>query len=246
MIRRTSPANLLFAGFFIFLTCLVGYVYYTYETTRTAIISDIDERLLHAAKSAQLLIGEQYHDDLAAIQPEQYQRLSKQLSLLADTLNVEYVYSMVYEQPFVLFTSSSYTKEDVQTNMLTRFLDPYPEATVINKSAFRSTEPVFEISEDQWGRFKTILVPYMSNTGKTYLVGADITMDSVQVQLNASVTRAILSGSFFFFIAVLVASFYFILYRKSLTTDPRTGFGNRIALEYDIKQHKSQHLRHWI
>ena len=242
MIRRTSPANILFAGFFIFLTCLVGYVYYTYETTRTAIISDIDERLLHAAKSAQLLIGEQYHDDLAAIQPEQYQRLSKQLSLLADTLNVEYVYSMLYEQPFVLFTSSSYTKEDVQANMLTRFLDPYPEATVTNKSAFRSTEPVFEISEDQWGRFKTILVPYISNTGKTYLVGADITMDSVQAQLNASVTRAILSGSFFFLIAVLVASFYFILYRKSLTTDPRTGFGNRIALEHDIKQHKSEHL----
>ncbi|TMO54989.1 EAL domain-containing protein [Pseudoalteromonas phenolica] len=242
MIRRTSPANLLFAGFFIFLTCLVGYVYYTYETTRTAIVSDIDERLLHAAKSAQLLLGEQYHDDLATIQPEQYKRLSKQLSLLADTLNVEYVYSMVYEQPFVLFTSSSYTKEDVQTDMLTRFLDPYPEATVINKSAFRSTEPVFEISEDQWGRFKTIFVPYISNTGKTYLVGADITMDSVQAQLNASVTRAILSGSFFFFIAVLVACFYFILYRKSLTTDPRTGFGNRIALEHDINQHKNEHL----
>ena len=242
MIRRTSPANILFAGFFIFLTCLVGYVYYTYETTRTAIISDIDKRLFHAAKSAQLLIGEQYHDDLATIRPEQFHRLNKQLSLLADTLNVEYVYSMVYEQPFVLFTSSSYTKEDVQTNMLTRFLDPYPEATVTNKSAFRSTEPVFEISEDQWGRFKTILVPYISDTGKTYLVGADITMDSVQAQLNASVTRAILSGSFFFFIAVLVASFYFILHRKSLTTDPRTGFGNRIALEYDIKQHKSEHL----
>ena len=242
MIRRTSPANILFAGFFIFLTCLVGYVYYTYETTRQAIISDIDQQLLHAAQSAQLIIDEHYHDNLTTISPEQYKVLSKKLSKLADTLGVEYVYSMVYEVPFVLFTSSSHTKEDLQENKLTRFLDPYPEATVTNKSAFRSTEPVYEVSEDQWGHFKTIFVPYLSPNGKTYLVGADMTTDSVQAQLNASVTRAVLSGSFFFFIAVLVASFYFILYRRSLTTDPRTGFGNRIALEHDIKHHKSEHL----
>lgn len=242
MIRRTSPANILFAGFFIFLTCLVGYVYYTYETTRQAIISDIDQQLLHAAQSAQLIIDEHYHDNLTTISPEQYKALSKKLSKLADTLDVEYVYSMVYEVPFVLFTSSSHTKEDLQENKLTRFLDPYPEATVTNKSAFRSTEPVYEVSEDQWGHFKTIFVPYISPNGKTYLVGADMTTDSVQAQLNASVTRSVLSGSFFFFIAVLVASFYFILYRRSLTTDPRTGFGNRIALEHDIKHHKSEHL----
>ncbi|MEL7477583.1 MAG: GGDEF domain-containing protein [Pseudomonadota bacterium] len=242
MIRRTSPANILFAGFFIFLTCLVGYVYYTYETTRQAIISDIDQQLLHAAQSAQLIIDEHYHDNLTTISPEQYKVLSKKLSKLADTLGVEYVYSMVYEVPFVLFTSSSHTKEDLHENKLTRFLDPYPEATVTNKSAFRSTEPVYEVSEDQWGHFKTIFVPYLSPNGKTYLVGADMTTDSVQAQLNASVTRAVLSGSFFFFIAVLVASFYFILYRRSLTTDPRTGFGNRIALEHDIKHHKSEHL----
>ena len=242
MIRRTSPANILFAGFFIFLTCLVSYVYYTYETTRQTIISEIDNQLLYAAKSAQLIIGEQYHDDLTSVTPEQYQQLSQKLSKLANTLEVEYVYSMAYEAPFVLFTSSSFTQADLSEDKLTQFLDPYPEATISNKGAFRSTEPVYEISEDQWGRFKTIFVPYINQAGKTYLVGADITTDSMQAQLNASVTRAILSGSFFFFIAVLVASFYFLLYRKSLTTDPRTGFGNRIALEHDIKNYKREHL----
>lgn len=242
MFRRTSHIAWLFIGFSVFIASLAAYVGYTYHTTRQAIMDDIDTRLLHAAKSAQLILGDNYHNQLDAIDRTQFQLMSTQLTELTKALDVEYVYTMIYDAPFVRFTASSFTQQDIELGRITQFLDPYLEATVVNKGAFRSTEPVFEVSEDQWGHFKTVLIPFMSADGKTYLAGADITTDNVELELRSSVAKATLTACFFFFISLLVAGLYLLLYRKSLTSDTRTGFANRIALERDLCKNQNQHL----
>ncbi|MBE0366451.1 EAL domain-containing protein [Pseudoalteromonas aurantia] len=242
MLRRTSLVVWLFIGFSTFIASLAAYVGYTYHTTRQAIMDDIDTRLLYAAKSAQLIVGNDFHNQLENIEQYQFQSLSAKLTELSEALGVEYVYTMIYDSPYVRFTSSSFTKEDLENGRVTQFLDPYLEATVINKGAFRSTEPVFEVSEDQWGYFKTILVPFVSADGTIYLAGADITIDNVQRQLRSSVAKATLTASFFFFISLLVAGLYLLLYRKAMTSDTRTGFANRIALERDLAKNQNQHL----
>ncbi|WP_238937556.1 bifunctional diguanylate cyclase/phosphodiesterase [Pseudoalteromonas sp. S16_S37] len=229
-------------GFSLFISSLAGYVVYTYQSTRTAIMAEIDEQLLRAAKSTQLLVGDDYHDRLNAITPEEFQHKSVQLTALAKAIDVEYVYTMVYQPPHVHFTASSYTKADIKHNKLTQFLDHYKEATTINKTAFQSTEPVFEVSRDKWGHFKSIFVPYISSNGTAYIAGADMTISQVDTLLQESVAKATLTASFFFFIAVLVAIFYIALYRRSMSTDPRTGFANRVALEQDLSKKQSQHL----
>ncbi|TMO58795.1 GGDEF domain-containing protein [Pseudoalteromonas aurantia] len=242
MLRRTSLIGWLCIGFFTFIASLISYVGYSYHTTRQAIMDDIDTRLLHAAKAAQLVIGNDYHDRLNNIEAVQFEQLSAKLTALASALDVEYVYTMIYDAPLVRFTSSSYTQKDLKLGHITQFLDPYFEATVVNKGAFRSTEPVFEISEDQWGHFKTILVPFVSSKGTVYITGADITTDDVAQQLRVSIAKATLTACFFFFIALLVAGLYLLLYKKSMTSDTRTGFANRIALERDLAKNKRQHL----
>ncbi|BBN80516.1 hypothetical protein PA25_05010 [Pseudoalteromonas sp. A25] len=229
-------------GFSLFVSSLAGYVAYTYQSTRTAIMTDIDEQLLRAAKSTQLLVGDDYHDRLNAISTEEYQHKSAQLTALAKAIGVEYVYTMVYRPPHVHFTASSFTTSDIKNNKLTQFFDQYKEATVINKAAFQSTEPVFEVSKDKWGHFKTIFVPYISSNGTAYITGADMTISQVDALLQESVAKATLTATFFFFIAVLVATFYIALYRKSMSTDARTGFANRVALEQDLGKKQDQHL----
>ncbi|WP_246239975.1 bifunctional diguanylate cyclase/phosphodiesterase [Pseudoalteromonas caenipelagi] len=229
-------------GFSLFISSLAGYVVYTYQSTRTAIMAEIDEQLLRAAKSTQLLVGDDYHDRLNTISPQEFQHKSAQLTALAKAIDVEYVYTMVYQPPHVHFTASSYTKSDIKNNKLTQFLDHYKEATAINKAAFQSTEPVFEVSRDKWGHFKSIFVPYISSNGTAYIAGADMTINQVDTLLQESVTKATLTATFFFFIAVLVSTFYIALYRKSMSTDPRTGFANRVALERDLSKKQDQHL----
>ena len=52
---------------------------------------------------------------------------------------------------------------------------PTPKRQNLTKKLF-STEPVFEISQDQWGYFKSIFVTFVDDNGHTYITGADITI----------------------------------------------------------------------
>ncbi|MEH6731403.1 MAG: GGDEF domain-containing protein [Pseudoalteromonas distincta] len=235
------------AGFSLFLISLLTYVYYTYQTTRAEIMQSVDNRLLNAATSVKHILGDDY---LSAVNQgdnisfSYYQDKSKQLSEFAQALDIAYVYSMILKDGKVLFSSSSYTQDDQNNGKVTQFLDLYPEATDANISAFYSTEPVFEISSDQWGHFKTIFIPYVDPiNGNTYLTGADITIYDLNEKLKESVSKAAAMASFFFFIAILVAAIYIYLLKRSLATDSSTGFSNHIALEYFIKKSNAHHMQ---
>lgn len=229
-------------GFVIFVASLSAYVLYTYHQTRSTIIKGIDQKLLMAARSTQLILGDDYHDRLNEVSSEEYRHKSAQLSQLAQHLGVEYVYAMIYDAPSVRFSASSYTQNDVLQDKVTRKLDLYAEATAVNKSAFRSTQPLYEVSQDKWGHFKTIFIPYVTRDGRVYLTGADIKTSHIQTELAKSVKEALFTACFFFAIALLVAGMYLLILRKTLTTDARTGFPNRLALEQDLAKSPNQHL----
>lgn len=231
---------------FLFLSSLSLYIYYTYQHTYNQIMDAVDDRLLNAATSINYIIGEHYHDKISGpdhISKANYDKLSRKLSEFADNLELEYVYTMILVQGQVHFTSSSYTHDDLKKDKLTDYFDLYNEATEINRRAFYSTEPVFEYSEDQWGHFKSIFIPYKSNDGRTYLTGADITIKDLNKQLNDSVKQAVISAFFFFFIAVIIAFFYIIVLRRNLSTDSATGYPNYVALEHKLSSSQQLHMQ---
>ncbi|AIY63779.1 EAL domain-containing protein [Pseudoalteromonas piratica] len=231
---------------FLFLASLAGYVYYVYSHTYNDIMQDVDARLLNAAQSVKFILGEDYHNNIAGpehIDEQAYLLKSKQLSEFATRLELEYVYAMISEGDQVYFSASSYTNDDVKNNKLTYFYDLYSEATELNKKAFYSTGPVFEHSEDQWGHFRTIFLPFQSDDGRTYLTGADITIKDLNEQLTASVTQAVITACFFFFIATLVGAFYIFILKRNLTRDPATGYANHIALERKLHNSSQLHMQ---
>ncbi|MGB0988872.1 MAG: EAL domain-containing protein [Pseudoalteromonas spongiae] len=236
---------LFFAGV-LFLASLGGYVYYVYSHTYNDILKEVDAKLLNAAQSVKFILGDEYHDNITGpdhIDEKSYLLKSKQLSEFASKLELEYVYAMIKEGDQVYFSASSYTNEDIKNNKLTYFYDLYPEATQLNVKAFYSTEPLFEHSEDQWGHFRTIFLPFQAKDGRTYLTGADITIKDLNEQLAASVSQAVITASFFFFIATLVGSAYIYLLKQNLTRDPVTGYPNHIALERKLQSHSPLHMQ---
>ena len=247
MLKGRVRISWLMAGFSVFLISLFAYVYYTYQTTRAEIMQSVDTRLLNAATSVKHILGDEYLNAVnqgETIRFSDYQDKSKKLSEFAQALDIAYVYSMILKNGKVYFGASSYTQDDQNNGKVTQFLDLYPEATEANISAFYSTEPVFEISSDQWGHFKTIFIPYIDETnGKTYLTGADITIYDLNQKLKESVSKAAAMASFFFFIAILVAAIYIYLLKRSLATDSSTGFANHIALEYFLKKSSAHHMQ---
>ncbi|WP_372767542.1 EAL domain-containing protein [Pseudoalteromonas sp.] len=231
---------------FLFVASLCGYIYYIYSHTYNDIINNVDARLLNAAQSVKFILGEDYHNNITGpkhIDAKSYLKKSKQLSEFAMQLELEYVYAMILEGDQVYFSASSYTNNDIKNDKLTYFYDLYPEATESNIKAFYSTGPVFEHSEDQWGHFRSIFLPFQSADGRTYLTGADITVTDLNEQLTASVTQAVITACFFFFIAILVGALYIYLLKQNLTRDPATGFANHIALERKLHQTPQLHMQ---
>ncbi|KTF17098.1 bifunctional diguanylate cyclase/phosphodiesterase [Pseudoalteromonas sp. 10-33] len=247
MLKGRVKVSWLVAGFALFLVSLVVYIYYTYQTTRAEIMESVDARLLNAAATVKHILGDDYLNTMnqnGQINFIDYEVKSRQLSEFAQALDVEYVYAMILKNNRVYFTASSYTQDDMSNGKITQYLDIYPEATNLNISAFYSTEPVFEVSADQWGHFKTIFIPYVdTRTGTTYLTGADITINDLNQKLSESVSKAAAMASFFFFIAALVAAIYVYLLKRSLATDSSTGFDNHIALEYFLKKSNNHHMQ---
>lgn len=239
MPKGMQKTSWLLYGFAVFFISLFGYIYYTYETTRSEIMANIDSKLLNAAISVKHILGDDYHNIVNAglpISSAVYKDKSRALSEYAKQMQLAYVYAMVLRDNKVHFSASSYTQKDQNNGRVTQFLDAYPEATEINREAFYSTEPVFEISKDQWGYFKSIFVTFVDDNGQTYITGADITISDLNRQLQHSVTRAMITGCFFFFIALLIAGLYFLQLKRSLSIDARTGFANHVALEYHLKK----------
>ena len=236
---RIRSAHFIMISLVVYLLAIAAYVYYQYQQTYQTKLAQIDLQLTNAVKAVPYLLGENYHNNISGpqhIPRAEYLELAKKLSLYAKDLRLQYVYSMIQVDGKVHFTSSSYTEDDLLRGQLSYFYDYYPEATEANKAAFASIAPVFEESVDQFGHFRSVLVPYQSGDGTVYLAGADIAITDLDQWLMASMQQSILSGSVFFGLALLLALSYAMVLRHNLTTDRSSGRRNALALE--------AHLRH--
>ena len=236
---RIRSAHFMIASLVVYLFAIVFFVYYQYQQTYQTKLAQIDQQLINAVKAVPYLLGENYHNNISGpqhISRAEYLELAKKLSLYAKDVKLQYVYSMIQVDGKVHFTSSSYTEDDLLRGQLSYFYDYYPEATEANKAAFASIAPVFEESVDQFGHFRSVLVPYQSADGTVYLAGADIAITDLDQWLMASMQHSILSGSIFFGLALLLALSYAVVLRHNLTTDRSSGQRNALALEAHLRR----------
>lgn len=236
---RIRSAHFMIASLVVYLFAIVFFVYYQYQQTYQTKLAQIDQQLISAVKAVPYLLGENYHNNISGpqhISRAEYLELAKKLSLYAKDVKLQYVYSMIQVDGKVHFTSSSYTEDDLLRGQLSYFYDYYPEATEANKAAFASLAPVFEESVDQFGHFRSVLVPYQSSDGTVYLAGADIAITDLDQWLMASMQHSILSGSIFFGLALLLALSYAVVLRHNLTTDRSSGQRNALALEAHLRR----------
>lgn len=236
---RIRSTHFMIASLVVYLFAIVFFVYYQYQQTYQTKLAQIDQQLISAVKAVPYLLGENYHNNISGpqhISRAEYLELAKKLSLYAKDVKLQYVYSMIQVDGKVHFTSSSYTEDDLLRGQLSYFYDYYPEATEANKTAFASIAPVFEESVDQFGHFRSVLVPYQSSDGTVYLAGADIAITDLDQWLMASMQHSILNGSIFFGLALLLALSYAVVLRHNLTTDRSSGQRNALALEAHLRR----------
>lgn len=195
---------------FINIVTTLLYTYFSYDLNKDYAIKSIDERLKSAVHGAYNILNEEYHNrifDKNSISSEEYLSKLKKLSLFSKELKVAYVYSMIKRENKVYFTSSSASDEDIINGEIDEFFDEYSEATEKLKNVFDTKLTTYEQSSDEYGTFRSILIPFTNKFGETYIVGADIDMSYVNDELQEVIINSILIGIGVFIFAIVISIF---------------------------------------
>jgi len=166
----------------------------------------VDQRLRSAANATGLIIPESLVDnafidkDIDIFWYDSIQGLANKIAI---DNNVIYVYVMVKKEDSAYFALSSYIEDDISNDLVTRYMDPYEDATEKMLDAFDSNSAeVFDVTIDVWGHFRSIYLPKETKKGTKYLLCADIRSKEMVKQQWDYLLEIILSGLFILLVAM--------------------------------------------
>ena len=194
----------------IILTCTVSFTVYHYISEKNSLLRAIDDRLYTAAYAVPMILPEGFHDravDAQSISPEEQRTILRAMSDYANQAGLKYIYSLMMTEGTMVFTSCSATPGELEKGTYTQYFDSYSSASERVKRAFTDHETQFVQEADEFGDFRSVLIPLQTASGKTYVVGADIPTQFVRIRLRQLVVRGAGIGLIFFALFCFLAGF---------------------------------------
>jgi two-component system chemotaxis sensor kinase CheA len=216
-------------AFLFYLASTSFYVYTNYQTSKQTLIADLDAKLIQSALRVSTVIPENFHhvgmtkDEVSA---QKDRENIKRLSVQAKLSGVEYMYSYIKQGDDILFTSSSATENELRKNVnVSHYFDVYDEEDSKLRNVFVSKKILFEVSSDNWGHFRSVLIPHSSSDGQFYVVGADIKVDFIDDELDKILKNSIVEIVFYIVILIPLFTAYFYHNKR-----------NQALLEIEVKR----------
>ncbi len=208
VMRRMKLTHKLFLVITIMNVISIGaFTYFNYTNQKKLIMQGVDSKLLAAAQGLKIAM-DNYHDRLAtpqSISPDEYRKLLDDLSVFATKAGVKYAYTVVLKNNAVLFTSSSYTKEELEKGDLTKLFEPYSDASEGLKQALGKSEMVYDQYSDKWGTFRSVFLPCRTASGMQYAIGIDIGIKEIESTLGRTLVGCLLIGFCVFAVGTALA-----------------------------------------
>ncbi|MEO5356219.1 MAG: SpoIIE family protein phosphatase [Nitrospirae bacterium YQR-1] len=203
----------------LIMNVLMTFIYagYLYTNNKNLIMKNIDDRLLTAAYGFKFYAGP-YHDVISgkhfefdgntvfkkkdSISEDEYKRHIKQLLGFSEKIEIEAVYTLVYEDGKFYFTLDTPSADEFARGIITPFYYQYDNASVRLKEAYRSSKICYDNYRDEWGMHRSVFLPAVSTDGRKYIIGADIKLKDVQSSLKAALIQSISIGIVFLVVSI--------------------------------------------
>ncbi len=229
---KQQKSLFIFATLF-YLAGVIAYTCVSYQHGKKKALQQVDKSLESIALTADFFLSGFHNKNLVhgAIPDEEYTEVNQKLNTLNAYFDSAYIYSFIKKEDTILFTTSSYTNDDKEANRTSKFLDRYNDATEMLKEIFTTQERIYEEAVDEWGYFRSILIPMTSQSNQTYVIGVDIEISYIQRMLMKQLATTTFTGLFFLLLVVP----FCILYIINLKTE-------KIYLETEVNK-KTKELR---
>lgn len=191
LLRRFSIPILIY---FIGIVSLLILIYYE---KKYAQYKRVDEKILKASELVPKFLAADFHDralDSTSISHDEDWKNIMTLTQYSKQFDVSFVYTIIIRNNNAYFTSCSTTPEEIAHKTTVRYFDMYPDASKEMLNLPNSKKVIYETTSDQWGSFRTVLVPAFSPTGNFYIIGVDYKIEEINSYLKKEMFYLIMSG----------------------------------------------------
>lgn len=175
---------------------ITAFTCFSYITQKKTVLQGIDNKLMASAQGLKLSM-DRFHEKTAhpeSITPTEYRKELDNLTAMVNNTGDKYAYTAMIKEGGVVFTLSSYTKEELEKGELTSLYEPYKDAAAGLKTALTNNKIVFEQYTDQWGSVRSVFLPSRLPNGVTYAIGVDIGIDEIDSLLRKTLLGCLMIG----------------------------------------------------
>ncbi|MGI9363252.1 MAG: PP2C family protein-serine/threonine phosphatase, partial [Parasphingorhabdus sp.] len=205
--RFGLKAQLLLLLFVLNLVAAIAYSAVLYYVDRDQIISGIDGRLRTAAHAVREIVPDGYHqriNDENSISVSEFNQLQDRMSRFAERSDLDYVYSYMLFGDEIHTVSTSATPAEIKAGTQTGFFDYYETAPQPLYQSFADGRIRFDEYSDSFGRFRSIYLPVKVQDGRTYVIGADVSLAILDDRLFAALVESVRVGLAMFVLSMVI------------------------------------------
>jgi|GEM_PF-938125 len=179
-----------------------------YQSLRFALLAGADEQLRAAAYAVDELFSDDYHRAIsgpASVSPERFLEGMRRLSRYADRAGFAYVYTYMRVDGQVVTTATSATPEEWRDGTQDVFFNLYDTAPPEVDLSFDDGQTRFLSYTDGYGAFRSIFMPMDTGDGRRYLIGADLSLDSLHAELRELLWLSLAIGGGVFLLTLILS-----------------------------------------
>lgn len=249
-----------FLALLFYVLLFIGYINYSYEKDKKAILKGIDTELYNSASTLPLLLPKNFHNRNMHVNDyskEENLHLIKKLSQFVQKTRLDYVYALILKDKKFHFTASSATKQALkEMKDISFYLDSYKEDDTNLRKVLNDKKILYDTVEDHLGKFRSIAIALTADDGTPYIVGAEVRLNFVDKLLHDAFFDLIiflLPVVLLMLIYLLVGVYFHLRLEKIIyvrtkeiqefhLTDTLTGLPNRKCLVKTLSEDSQVHL----
>lgn len=178
---------------------------FSYQALQSRTLNSLNTELTTAANATQKIIGDERHDHQNKANND-YDKISQNLTSFTQASELDWVYSTVMRNGRIYYTYINQTKEEARSGHYKNwYQEEYKMVPKMLRKAFLTQQIQFEEYQGEYGRYRSIFVPFRNHQGETYVIGVDISLSEVDAMINHELKKVCITAMIVLALALVAA-----------------------------------------
>ncbi|KDM92193.1 methyl-accepting chemotaxis protein [Photobacterium galatheae] len=176
----------------------------SYHTLVNSAMNSIDTELNTAAHAVEQLIGDLPNDEKGR-NDALYDDISSHLTHFTQGAKLEWAYSTVRRNGLVYYTYINRSTDEWKRGQYKNwYLERYDEVPDMLNEAFRTEKKQYQSYQGEFGRYRSVFVPFRDNKGEVHVIGIDVKLTDIDEVKADTLKKTFVVAAVFLVLAVIV------------------------------------------